>query len=105
MKFLVMGRVGAAPIPPQQGAAIMQAAKEWMNAAIAEGRADCQYIVAGGQAGFTISNADSHEELMAQLLSYPLYPFLTWEVTPLCDWTQTYDQFIEFWKKLASQMS
>lgn len=105
MKFLVMGRMGAAPIPPQQGAAIMQAAKEWMNTAIAEGGADCHYVVVSGQAGFTISNADSHEELMAQLLSYPLYPFLSWEITPLCDWSQSYDLFIEFWKKMAAQQA
>ena len=101
MKFLVTAQAGPAPMPPEQAASLMQAAKEWMKAGFADGTVECHYVFPEG-GGFTISNADSHEAVLDHLLAYPLYPFMTWEVKPLCDWSHSYDKFIELWQKLAS---
>ena len=100
MKFLITGRLERAPIPPDRGAALLQAAKEWVNARIADGTIECHYVFPEG-GGFTISNADSHEAVRDALLDYPLYPFMFWEVKPLCDWSQSYDKYIELYKKVA----
>ena len=100
MKYLSSGRPGAVPIPPEQAVGIYQAAKEWMNARLAEGTVDCHYVFPD-RGGFVIGNADSHEEILDRLMEYPLYPFLDWEVRPLCDWSHAYDKAIEFFQKLA----
>lgn len=101
MKFLVTGRPGPMPIPPEQAVGLFQAAKASVDAAIAEGGIDCSYLFLEG-GGFVITNADSHEEALDKLLEFPLYPFTVWEVRALCDWSHGYDKFIELFQKLAS---
>ena len=101
MKFLITAQPGPTPMPPQQAAGLLQATKEWINARLADGTMDCHYVFPEG-GGFVISNADSHETVLDALLEYPLYPFMTWEVKALCDWSHSYDKFIELWQKLAS---
>jgi hypothetical protein len=104
MKYLNTGTRNLNPAPPPaEWAALLEAAKEWMNAGFADGRTDCHYVFIEGGGGFTISNAGSHEEAMAALVSYPLYPFFDWEVKPLCDWSDSYDLFIQLWKQQATE--
>jgi muconolactone delta-isomerase len=100
MKFLVTGQPGPAPMPPEQAVGLLQAAKEWMNARLADGRVDCHYVFPQG-GGIIISNADSHEALMDGLLEYPLFPFMTWEIKALCDWSHGTGKFIELFQKVA----
>ena len=101
MKYLTIAKPGPTPIPRERGAEILQAAKEWLIVKLADGSLDCVYNFFGG-GGFAIGNADSHEALLTDLLSYPLYPFFVWEVEPLLEFSQSLDQYIEYNKKLAS---
>ena len=100
MKYLVSVQPGTTPIPPEQAVGLYQAAKEWINAQLADGRLDCCYVFADA-GGFAISNADSHEEVFDNLLAYPLYPFFDWEVKALCDWSHSYDKIIELYQRLV----
>ena len=94
MKYLVTALPGTTPIPPEQAADLYQAAAEWGEAALADGRADCLYTFADG-GGIGIGNADSHEAVFGILISYPMYPFFHWEVKPLCDWGQSFQMILE----------
>lgn len=78
--------------------AIFEAAKEHTNARLADGRFECAYGFLAGE-GFCIANYDSHEVLMDDLLIYPQYPFMEWEITPLVDANHSYDQFIKHAKE------
>ena len=101
MKYLVIAKPGTTPMPPEQAVELNQAAKEWMKRRFADGSVECHYVFPGG-GGCVIANMDSHEAVLDGLLEYPLYPFMNWEVKVLCDWSHSYDKFIEFWQKLAS---
>jgi muconolactone delta-isomerase len=86
MKYLVTVLSQTASLPPEQGAKLVAAAKEWIQAGLDAGRVDCAYLFADNMLGIAIHNADSHEELFERLLSYPLYRYFDFEVRPLCDW-------------------
>jgi hypothetical protein len=100
MKYLVIGRPGTVTIKLKHGAALFQAAKDWVNAKLEDGTIECHYGFAD-LGGFTIANVDSHEKVQEMILQYPLYPFFEWEVAVLCDWEHTYDKNIEYFKKFA----
>ncbi len=100
MKYLTTGRTGRVPIPPEMGVALYQATTAWVNAKLADGTIDCHYVFADLSGGFAIGNADSHEEMMGNLLSYPLYPFFDWETIPLADWSHSYEKLIEYFQQL-----
>ena len=101
MKYLVMARTGAVPIPPEKASDLFKEAKEWIKIHLANGKHDCHHLFVEGGAGFSIVNADSHEELMDEIIDYPLYPFLDWEVNALCDSDHGYEALVELWQKLA----
>jgi hypothetical protein len=100
MKYLIVAERNTVPIPVDQGAALYQAAKAWINAHLADGRMDCSYVFAD-TGGLAITNAESHEEVFDALLSYPLYAFFDWEVRALCDWSHSYDSIIELFERLG----
>ncbi len=88
------------PIPPEAAEELWTAAKAWVATQIDAGTVDCHYLYIGW-GGFAIANAPSHEQALALLVGYPLYPFFVWEVKPLCEWRQAYDAHIEMMKKTA----
>ena len=94
MKFLVMATPLPIPVPPEQGAELYQAAKDWIGERLEDGRMDCAYgfVDAGG---LSINNAETHEQVFDALMSYPLYQFFRWELKPLCDWKHTFVTIIE----------
>lgn len=100
MKYPIIGQTGAAPIPPEFGAGLYQAATAWMNERLAAGKHDCSYEYAELSGGFAVGKTDSHEEIMDELLSYPLFPLMNWEVTPLCDWTHAYKKLTEYFQQV-----
>ncbi len=102
MKFLVTGIPGAIPVPPRQGMSLYKAAAAWFEERLKNGRIECHYVFTD-QGGFVIANANTHEELFEELLSYPLYPFFTWEVKALCDWKHSYDTIIRIFEKMGAQ--
>jgi len=101
MKFLVMGKRNQVPMEPKMAVGVLQAAKESTKAALADGTLDVNYMHADGSGGFTIANADSHEEAMDALLDFPMFVFMDWEVIPLVDWSHAYDKLIELFQKMS----
>ncbi len=103
MKYLITATPGQQMVPPKMGAALMNAAKTWIEAKVADGSFDSVYLFFGG-GGFTIGNSDSHEQMLADMLEYPLYPFFVWEVQPLLEVSESMDKYAGFYEKLASMM-
>jgi hypothetical protein len=96
-----MANPGLTPIPPEQGAALLQAGGEFLKARLADGSLDAAYNMMGG-GGMGIGNAETHEHMLGMLLEYPLYPFFTWEVTPLLDMEESLEKYIAFYKAISS---
>jgi hypothetical protein len=100
MKYLITGLPGSNPTPVEHGAALLQAGKAWIKEKIADGSIDCHYSFFGG-GGIAIGNAASHQELLAVILAYPLYPFFEWDVQPLLEFEEAYDRYIGFYQQIA----
>lgn len=100
MKYLIVAKPGTTPIPQDQGAELLQAGLDYINAKLAEGGLDSAFNIMGG-GGLGISNANTHEEVLSQLLEYPLYPFFSWEITPLLDMEESLKQYIAFYKAIS----
>jgi hypothetical protein len=100
MKFLLTARPGTTTIRLKYGTSLFQAAKEWAQTRLSDGTFDCHYAFVD-LGGLTIANAESSEAIFDMILDYPLYPFFDWEVTALCNWEQSYDKNIEYFKRLA----
>ena len=99
MKFMITGLPGTTPIPREQAAELLGAGLAWIKAKFADGTIESHYNLFGG-GGFAIVNADSHEQVLADILAYPLYPFFTWEVTLLLDFERSFDEYIRFYQRL-----
>jgi hypothetical protein len=90
MKFLVITTPRRLQVPPP---ALMQAAKAWIDAKLADKTFDCCYsFMTGG--GVSICNADSPDAMLGLLLSYPAYGFADWKVDALCNIDAALDQVI-----------
>jgi hypothetical protein len=101
MKYLITAKPGTIPIPIEQGAVLLQAGLEWLNAKLADDTLDATFNIIGG-GGIGIGNAETHEELLGQLLEYPLYPFFSWEITPLLDLDESIKKYIAFYEGMGS---
>jgi hypothetical protein len=95
MKFLVTTTPNRLQVPP---VALMEAAKAWINARLADKTFDCCYGFATG-GGFSIVNADSPERVAQLLMEYPAYMGSDWKVDPLCDINKNLDQVIAMIKR------
>jgi muconolactone delta-isomerase len=100
MKYMVTAKPGMIPIPPEQAVALYKAAEAWTEERLKDGRIESTYVFPE-RGGFSIGNIDSHEELFAELMTYPLYPFFDWEVQVLCDWKESFQRVIEYFEKMA----
>jgi hypothetical protein len=85
MKFLMLSKLLLEVPPPEDFPGVIQAAKEYLNTAVAEGWLDCIYMYADGRQAVLIANADSHEELCDWLQANPAYPNWDYEIHPLVD--------------------
>lgn len=99
MKFLVISKINTnAPVPPpEQMSALFRAAKAWM-ADLDKKQVECSYAVLPNSAGINtvaVANAETAEEAMSKLMTYPLFMSTTFEVYPLADPNQTIDAWIE----------
>ena len=101
MKYLITAKPGTTHIPTEQGAVLLQAVLEWTKAKLADGTLDSVYNLFDG-GGIGIGNAETNEEILANLLEYPLYPFFSWEITPLLDMEDSVKQYIESYKRTGS---
>jgi len=97
MKFLVTSTPRRLQIPP---ISLIEAAKAWANARLADKTIDCGYgFTTGG--GFTIINADSADTVAELLMEYPAYMFADWKVDPLCDLNQSPDRSIALIRRIT----
>lgn len=100
MKYLIIASPGLTPVPVEQGADLLKAASVWIKGKLEDGSLDCHYSYFGG-GGMGIANAESHAELLANILAYPLYPFFEWEVTPLMEYEGAYEEYAGFYQRMA----
>jgi hypothetical protein len=97
MKFLVTTTPRRLQMPP---VALMEAAKAWISARLADKTMDCCYgFVTGG--GVCIMNAGSAEKVAQFLMEYPAYMGADWKVDPLCDINESLDQITAMIKRAA----
>lgn len=85
MKFLMYAELLTGVPQPVDLGATVQAAREYLNTALVEGRLDCIHMYASGRQGVLIANAESHEELCGWLQANPSYPYWGFEIHPLVD--------------------
>jgi hypothetical protein len=100
MQFLTIVKPGPMPPPVDQ----IRRAQEWLRTRVDDGRFECAYAFPGG-GGCGIGRADSLEELMDDLLEYPLSPFVEYEVKPLVDMDTAFEKYIAFAERMAEQMA
>ena len=86
MKYYVSATPGPLPPTPEQ----FDAALSWLEGKINEGAFDCVYgFLEGG--GFSITNADSHRDLLDMMADYPLFGMVTWDVRPVLEFKEGTD--------------
>jgi hypothetical protein len=83
---------------------MVRSAREWVDEKSEDGtfEAVCAFPEGGG---VSISNHDSHEELMEMLMDYPLSPFVQYDVKALVDIDVAFDRFESFAEKISEQMA
>ena len=81
-------------------AQLFEASRNWINGKKDDGTIEVSYAFPAG-GGATIANADSHEDLMADIRDFPLFPFISWDVRPLVDIDTSFNSAIEMFKKMA----
>ncbi len=100
MKFLVTVTPGPMPPPIE----LVRASQEWIQAKLDDGTFECVYAFPQG-GGCSIGENESHEQLMEQLMDYPLSPFVDYDVKALVDLDAAFDRFIPFIEKMSEQMA
>lgn len=94
MKFLVFARLRVGATWPNDALTLFQQTIDWIDVRLTDGTFDCAYnLPAGG--GVAIVNANSHETLTDILSSYPLQPWVQYEVHPLSDIKHAFDLTIK----------
>lgn len=93
MKFLVITRQREGVPNPENYVDLLKAAKEFINTKMADGSLDCVYqtISKIPGAAIAIANAESHEQLLSDLMAYPLFTLLKWKIKPLVDAIKLFD--------------
>ena len=97
MKYLIVGKPGGEPVPPDKLVDAYKACQAFGNKLMEDGTFDCMYSFYEG-GGFGIVNADSHEEVYKHLLNYPMYASFVWKVKPILDWNKTFETILGAFK-------
>jgi hypothetical protein len=100
MKYLITAKPG--PMPPPIG--LVRQAQEWLQARVDDGTFEAIYAYPQG-GGCSIGENESVEQLMEQLLDYPLSPFVEFDVQPLVELDAAFDRFIPFVEKASAQLA
>lgn len=100
MKFLVTVTPGPMPPPIE----LVRQAQEWIQAKLDDGSFEACYAFPQG-GGCSIGTNDSHEQLMEQLMEYPLSPFVEYDVKPLVDLNAAFDRVIPYIEKMSAQLA
>jgi hypothetical protein len=100
MKFLVTVRPTGLP-PPIEA---VRAAREWLETRVEDGTFECIYAFPTG-GGISIGENESHEQLMDEMLDYPLSPFVEFRVEPLVELGAAFDRFIPYMERMTAQLA
>jgi hypothetical protein len=103
MKYLIIARAKANPPPlcSEHLVFLLNAAKQWVQQERQCGTLDAAYsFISGG--GVAILNGDSHEQVVAKLLSYSLYSAFDWDIFPLVDIDVSYKLAIDSLERMLS---
>jgi hypothetical protein len=100
MKFLVTVRPTGLP-PPIEA---VKAAREWLETRVEDGTFECIYAFPTG-GGVSIGENESHEQLMDEMLDYPLSPFVEFRVEPLVEIGAAFDRFIPYMERMTAQLA
>ena len=100
MKFLVTATPG--PMPPPVDT--VRSAQDWLQAKLDDGTFDAVYAFPEG-GGCSISENESHEQLMEQLMDYPLSPYVEYEVQPLVEMVPAFERFIPYVEEVSVSIS
>jgi hypothetical protein len=100
MKFMVTARPRPLGPPPD---AVRQA-QAWLQAKLDDGTFEAVYAYPEG-GGCSIGAYDSHEQLMEELMEYPMSPFVDFEVQALVDMDAAFERFIPFAEAMSAQMA
>ena len=99
MKYLVITEPRG-NLPPDIAARLFAQAQEWLRAKSSDGTLDFVHgFPAGG--GVSVSNADSHEQLMEDIRAFPLFPFVSWDIRPLVNIDASFESAAEMFRKMA----
>ena len=86
MKYYVSPTPGPMPPTPER----FDEAISWVEGKLNDGTFDCVYgFLEGG--GFSITNADSHRDLLDLMADYPLFGMVTWDVRPVLEFKDGLD--------------
>jgi hypothetical protein len=94
MKFLILGKPRSGAPAPEDREAANQASKAALEKWLADGTLDCSYQRVGG-GGVAIANADTAEELLQAMWSYPLYAQFEWQVEPLVESVKAFELLLQ----------
>jgi hypothetical protein len=100
MKFLLIAKPG--PMPPPAETA--RAAQEWLQTKLDDGTFESVYAFPEG-GGCSIGENASHEQLMEELMEYPLSPFFEFEAKPLVEIDAAFARFIPFVEQASAQFT
>jgi hypothetical protein len=100
MKFLVTVRPGPMPPPVE----LVRQAQDWIRERLDDGTFEAVYAFPHG-GGMSIGENESPEQLMEQLMAYPLSPYVDYEVLPLVELDAAFDRFIEFAEMVNAQLA
>jgi hypothetical protein len=100
VRYLVTVKPGPMPPPIEQ----IRQARDWIQARVDDGTFDAVFAFPEG-GGCSIGTYDSVEQLMDQLLAYPLSPFVEYELQPLADLDAAFERFIPYAERLSAQLA
>jgi len=86
MKYFVSATPGPMPPTPEQ----FDEAIAWLEEKQDDGTFDLLFgYLEGG--GFSVTNADSHVEVLELMANFPLFGLSTWEIRPLLEFKEGID--------------
>jgi hypothetical protein len=83
---------------------LVRAARKWLQAKLDDGTFEALHGYPQG-GGFSIGEKESHEQLMEQLLDYPLSPFVEFDVQPLVELDAAFERIIPYVERASAQLA
>ncbi len=100
MKYYATGKQTVYPPDYKTKVMFMRKSQEWIDRKMAEGVLESAYsFTAGG--GFLVFNVPSHEELIKNLIDFPMYCLSEFTVQPMVTFNDNAEIIINEFKKLG----